>query len=110
MRMSPSRTVGPAGDAPAPPAGGGWMRLLALVAFTASMAALIALLVLSPGPRFSIGHGASTLGAAGGVPALTIGAMVTMVGPLGITFPCWAASHFARPPRARPSSPRAPSE
>lgn len=32
----------------------------------------------------------------GSRPSLTLGAMVTMVGPLGVTFPCWAARHVAR--------------
>lgn len=37
--------------------------------------------------------GRSAVGAA--VPSLTWGAMVTIVGPLGVTFPCWAALHWS---------------
>lgn len=78
-----------------------WATLIALGGLGVFVAALVAVLLLGPGPGVSIGHGAAPERLGWAAPSPTLGAMVTMVGPLGVTFPCWAASHFVQADRRR---------
>lgn len=98
MRMPSLDAVPPRPDGPRTLPVRWWIAWASLGAVAAGVVGT--LVVLARGHRLSVGHTGLTATWGASLPSPTLGAMVTMVGPLGITFPCWAAGRLHRPKAA----------
>jgi hypothetical protein len=81
------------------------IRIATLTLLMAGLSLLVLLQLGSPLPHSSLGHAAGPQSLSLARVPSSLGGLVTLVGPLGLTFPCWAALHPRRS-KARTSGPQ----